>query len=516
VPGLRVTVDERPPEPSPLRTDIAGLLGRTRRGPVLQPVRVAGWPAYQRVFGGLVQSASTTYAARGYFDNGGEIAHVVRVAGPGAAPAAADWRIGTLDASGRWAAGAPADATFTATRFRVEATSPGEWANGCRVDVHYLAAGVAGRPEVEVRVTCPGEPVERLGRVAPDSLESLPSALVRFVRFAPDEPVPPSAVTPSGPRTARWTLWLAHGIDDPPTRIEYLAAVARLEDVPEAALLAAPDLHDDLNAGSDVDDVLLALVAASADANDRLVLIDVPRDREGARAALGWIDALRDPYEPLRRRTAAAYHPWLRVRDPLGGTARPLRDVPSSGHVAGVISRLDRERGAYYSPANAWVYEAVDVTSSFAPTEQEALNDGGINLLRCNAGGGLVVWGARTLDLDAYGRYVAHRRLVHRLVRAMRAVAEPLVFEPNGPELWLTLTRSLTSVLLKAYEAGALKGARPDEAFVVQCDERNNPLEEVEAGCTHCDVALAPAVPMEFIHIRLSLGANGLFEVVEA
>ena len=52
--------------------------------------------------------------------------------------------------------------------------------------------------------------------------------------------------------------------------------------------------------------------------------------------------------------------------------------------------------------------------------------------------------------------------------------------------------------------------------FVVQCDEQNNPREEADLGRTHCDVALAPAVPMEFIHIRLSLGANGLFEVVEA
>ena len=39
---------EPPPEPSPLRTDVAGFVGRTRRGPVAEPVRVEGWREYQR------------------------------------------------------------------------------------------------------------------------------------------------------------------------------------------------------------------------------------------------------------------------------------------------------------------------------------------------------------------------------------------------------------------------------------------------------------------------------------
>lgn len=42
-------------------------------------VRVEGWNDYLRWFGGLDANAYTPYALRGYFENGGEVAHVVRV-----------------------------------------------------------------------------------------------------------------------------------------------------------------------------------------------------------------------------------------------------------------------------------------------------------------------------------------------------------------------------------------------------------------------------------------------------
>src|SRR5688572_6394768 len=94
-PGLTVTLAERAQAPDRLRTDIAALAGRTRRGPVLTAVRVQGWADFRRVFGGLRPGALTPYAARGYFENGGEAAHVLRVSGGGTARG--EWVIGKLD-----------------------------------------------------------------------------------------------------------------------------------------------------------------------------------------------------------------------------------------------------------------------------------------------------------------------------------------------------------------------------------------------------------------------------------
>ena len=77
----------------------------------------------------------------------------------------------------------------------------------------------------------------------------------------------------------------------------------------------------------------------------------------------------------------------LLVPDPLGGTTAPLRSLPPSGHVAGVISRLDRERGAYWTPANAVLEEVVDLDPALTGPEQAAVFGGAMNLLRCAPGG---------------------------------------------------------------------------------------------------------------------------------
>jgi phage tail sheath protein FI len=225
---------------------------------------------------------------------------------------------------------------------------------------------------------------------------------------------------------------------------------------------------------------------------------------------------LRNSSDVKAARAAVVYHPRLTGQDPLGGLGHPLRNIPPSGHVAGVISRLDRQRGAHHTPANAEIFGAVDVTQTFDPLEQERLNMTGVNLLRCSAGNGLLVWGGRTLHLEPERRFVVYRRLIHRLVRAVRRVAEPLVFDNNGPELWLALVRSITTVLLEAWRAGALKGARREEAFRVRCDENLNPPEEQDLGRVLCEIEVAPATPMEFIQLRVSFSGNGRLEVFEA
>jgi phage tail sheath protein FI len=113
------------------------------------------------------------------------------------------------------------------------------------------------------------------------------------------------------------------------------------------------------------------------------------------------------------------------------------------------------------------------------------------------------------------GRFIAHRRLTHRLVRAMRRVAEPLVFEPNGPELWSALARGVTTVLVEAYRSGALRGANPAEAFTVRCDSDTTTDEDQGVGRVVCEVAFVPANPMEVITIRLLLAPDGRLEVIE-
>ena len=535
-PGLYFAVGAPAPGASPLRSDVAGFAGRTRRGEAGRPVRVEGWRAFTREFGGLSKDAATTYALRGYFENGGEVAYVVRVCGAGAFYASTVWKVAELDAQQKLMPDSPS--AFEWTEYRVEAKTKGRWAGDTKVTVSYCRQGVSGRPEVDFAIKAPHEPAEYLTGLSPVALEEQFNARSLHVRLVPQGQPVPAGQPAAGPRHLAWELSLDYvGAEqlEAPGPQDYLKALRLLGDEPEVALVSLPDLHTDVAVADEVDEILATALRQAEELRDRLVLVDLPTDGERrsdalkeAETAVQWVAHLRE-LPALQAgdkvaRAAAAYYPRLWVPDPLGSIAHPLRSVPPSGHVAGVISRLDRERGAHHTPANAPLYEVVDMTRAFDDNAQGLLNTHGINLLRCTPGRGLQVWGGRTLyrqevygsDAERSSSFVAHRRLVHRLVRAIRRVAEPLVFDTNGPELWLAFVRAITTVLLEAFRAGALKGARPDEAFSVKCDEETNPPEERELGRVVCLVSLAPAVPMEFITLRIALSGNAVLEVFES
>jgi len=504
LPGLTVELVRPPAEQSPLRSDVAGVIGRTRRGPVAEPTRVGGQRELLAQFGGLDVRFVTGYALRGYFANGGEIVHMVRLNGADGAAATATWTVGDVTGVG-----------FTHDAYTIAATSPGEWANDTKVTVTYHASGLARRDELELRVDVPGEDPELFSGVAPADVVPAASAS-RFVRLIPEGPPVPAlpAAVPTGPSFKVWDTVLGGGADPVPGRDEYLQAAALLGEVAEVALVAAPDLHADL--GQDAGRVLGVLLGDAVARQDRLVLVDVPAAYAGPVPAAAWVEGLRGSLGTEQLRAAAVYHPWIRVPDPLGRADAPLRDVPPSGHVAGLASRLDRQRGPQQTPANALLSDAVDLTMPLDLGQQALIYAGGLNLLRCRSGHGLEVWGGRTLDPDPARRFVAHRRLLHRLVRAIRRVAEPLVFEPNGPVLRFALVRSISSVLLEAWRAGGLKGSSPEQGFQVRCDEGNNPPEAADLGQVLCEVFVAPAAPMEFIRILLTIAPEGALEVVEA
>jgi phage tail sheath protein FI len=162
--------------------------------------------------------------------------------------------------------------------------------------------------------------------------------------------------------------------------------------------------------------------------------------------------------------------------------------------------------------------DAVDVGEEWEIDEREALYREGINLVRCMPGKGLQLWGAwsaidpRSAENVSY-LYLAHRRLIHRLVRAIRTLVEPLVFDPNTPMFRFGVQRAISSVLLRFWRAGAFRGARPEEAFKVVCDDSNNPPDEQDNGRVVCDIRIAPALPMEFITLRIALGEAGRLDV---
>lgn len=95
-----------------VRTDVAGFVGFTERGPLPLPllgqptkewqpeelaVRLTSWDEFRAIFGGVIEHGFLPYAVRGFFENGGTTCHVVRVAALGAAreeqPAFSRWAL---------------------------------------------------------------------------------------------------------------------------------------------------------------------------------------------------------------------------------------------------------------------------------------------------------------------------------------------------------------------------------------------------------------------------------------
>jgi uncharacterized protein len=532
IPGLYYNFVRPSAEPSPLRSDVAGFLGRTKRGPVGIATRVEGWREYANVFGGLVSDALTPYAVRGYFDNLAQTAYVVRLLGEGHQTASSNWAAGEVDqATGKPTVGWPGDSGLQTLGFTITATSPGTWANGTTINIRYWARGNSGKPEMEMEIAPPGEPVEILSGISPATLTKDVNARSMYVHL---EEIPlPSTISPSdltppnahhGPRYFEWTpaLVLANGMSVAPTTKEYSDAVQLLGDEVEVALTACPDLHmEEMVTEDHRTDVITALLTQAEELHDREVILDVPPDYADPIAAVQWASTLRQAIQDKKiLRGGAVYYPRVRVLDPLGDVTAPLRCIPCSGPVLGVISRLDKQLGPYATPANAQIYETFDLSKALSTKDQTTIYQGGINLLKCSPSNGLLVWGGRVLGEEGPGKnmlggFLAHRRLIQVLVRAIRRVAEPLVFETNGPPLWLAFVRSVTSVLLEAYRAGALMGARPEEAFQVKCDETTNPPEQIDLGLCFCEIQVAPAAPMEFITLRVAVSNQGKLEVFE-
>lgn len=517
-PGAAFSVKPPVPELSPLRTDVAGMIARTERGPIetdsrgaVPAVRVQGLRGFERVFGTLTDAASG-HAVRGYFENGGQELWVVRATRNARAASA------VMDvARARGVFGSipqEPERPRSAASLRVKASSPGTWGNTLSLKLTLRhGATPSGEPMADLLVLRDGRPVEHLLGLAPHRLVEQVAERSAYVRVSIETELSDASLPPQ--RLLPFEARLGDGAEQEPGLEEYQRAARALVEEPEPALLLAPDAWADLEE-EEVFRFYAEWAQAAHGTLDRLVLVDPP---EGATAEqlLGVGESLRR-FSDLDSRLACAaalYHPRVAVPDPGGSVLHPTRTAPPSGHVAGLISLMDRERGAQHTPANAALTGAVGLSVEYDDAERAVLNAQGLNTLRCAPGRGVEVWGGRTLHPSPERRFLAHRRLVHRLVRAMRRAAEPLLFDANTPLLRLGFVRTLTSVLLEAHRSGGLAGSRPEESFRVRCDDTTHPEDAYDTGLCVAEVELAPATPMEFIHLTVALSQDGSLRVLE-
>jgi phage tail sheath protein FI len=259
------------------------------------------------------------------------------------------------------------------------------------------------------------------------------------------------------------------------------------EEVDEIAIVAAPG-----QVSPAVQDALLTHCEMR---KDRFAILDSPE------AITGGIDRLPKPRDS---KYGAYYFPWIQVYDPEKGNVF----VPPSGHIAGVYSRTDSERGVHKAPANEQIRGALGLKYAVSKGEQDLLNPKGINAIR-HLNGAVRIWGARTLSTDPSWRYINVRRLFIMVESSIERATQWVVFEPNDHRLWKRVTRTISSFLTLLWRNGALMGTSPEQAFYVKCDEETNPAEVVDAGQLVVEIGLAPVKPAEFVIFRIGQMASG-------
>ncbi len=259
------------------------------------------------------------------------------------------------------------------------------------------------------------------------------------------------------------------------------------EETDEVALLTAPG-----QTSAAVQDALLSHCETR---KDRFAILDSPE------MITGGVDKLPKPRDS---KYGAYYFPWIQVYDPDKGNIF----VPPSGHIAGVYSRTDSERGVHKAPANEIVRGALGLKYNVSKGEQDLLNPKGINAIRF-LNGGIRIWGARTLSSDPSWRYINVRRLFIMVESSIERATQWVVFEPNDHRLWKRVQRTISSFLTLLWRNGALMGVSPEQAFYVKCDDETNPPEVIDAGQLVVEIGLAPSKPAEFVIFRIGQMASG-------
>jgi phage tail sheath protein FI len=484
-------------------TSIAAFIGRALKGPVNEPVPVRSFADYTRVFGGLWQPSTLSYAVEQFFENGGRCAVIVRVVN-GAKPPTL-----TLPAGG--AGKLILRGVGAGSREFLRASVDYDSIDGREPDRFNLVVQrvrTAGSEQIEDQ-----EIFRRLSvtpgadRFIADVL--LESRLVRVQGSVPSErPIrtPPAAngtvigYTPSNP----------DGDDGGPlTDYDVIGSaqagtgIFALHSAPDINLLCIPPLTREQDVG------LSTLLVAGRFCRERraMLIIDPPSTWSSSAAAL---DGMR--HWPFRSEDAAMYFPRIVAFDRLRGRFEMFAPC---GVAAGMIARCD-ESWPVWSAAegdDAILRPGIRPAWNVSMADRTRLMTAGINLLQSVRLAPRYSASPRTLASGSAAvsdwRYLSARRLALFVMTSVERGTRWMSFERNAQSTW-TLARAQVEAFLESlYAEGAFVGRSGEEGYFVVCDERVNTRETMRAGKFNLAYGFAATKPGEYHVFLVTHGPGG-------
>ena len=184
--------------------------------------------------------------------------------------------------------------------------------------------------------------------------------------------------------------------------------------------------------------------------------------------------------------------------------------LPPSSAIAGIYARVDSNRGVWKAPANESVSAAVEPTIKITHEAQQDLNvhtsGKSINAIRSFTGKGILVWGARTLaGNDNEWKYVPVRRFFNMVEESVEKATSQFVFEPNDANTWVKVRAMIENFLILQWRAGALAGAKPEQAFYVRVGlGETMTADDILNGIMNVEIGMAVVRPAEFIVLKFS------------
>jgi hypothetical protein len=471
-------------------TAITAFVGRALKGPVNHAISIGSFNDYQRVFGGLWQPSTLSYAVEQYFENGGRAAIVVRVVNGGRAPT---MRLPAGNGSLNLIGLSPGTREFLRASVDYDGIQPHETDRFNLILQRIRAPGSEFIEDQEIfrRLSIlPGADRSILDLLTDSRLARLHGPLPSQ---RPDRPrgLPPIAavgyVMSNGDGDDGDALSNYDIIGDAKSGSGLFA----LQGTEHFNFLCVPPLTRELDVGLPA--LLVALRMCRL--HHAMLLVDPPARWSDASEVLNDLRAW-----PFYSEDAAMFYPRVQAYDRLRGRQEIFG---SAAAAAGLLARLDRT-SPIWSPTDteeAQMRPALRPATMVADSDRDRLLHAGVNLLQPSRMPRTRIK-LRTLIPEAgvknEWRYLCARRFALFVMSSIERGTRWVLFEQPGAALWERVRLEVTAFLESLEDEGAFAGRSAEENYFVVCDERVNDTEHVAAGRFQLVFGFADSRPGDF------------------
>lgn len=472
-------------------TSITGFIGRALKGPVNEPVQVRSFAEYTRVFGGLWQPSTLSYAVEQYFENGGRCAVIVRVVN-GARPPSL-----TLPAP---KAKLILRGVGAGSREYLRASVDYDTIDSKEIDRFNLVVQrvrTAGSEQIE------DQEIFRRLSITPGSDRFVADTLLdsRLVRVQGSVPTERPSRTPAANNGAviGYTPSNPDGDDGGPiTDYDIIGSaqagtgIFALASAPDINLLCIPPLTRDHDIG------LSTLLVAGRFCKDRraMLIVDPPSTWASSAAAL---DGMR--HWPFRSEDAAMFYPRIVAFDRLRGRFEMFAPC---GVAAGMIARCDQTSPVWAAAEgdDTILRPGLRPAWTVSNGDRARLVNAGINLLHAVRIAPKFQASPRTLASGSAAvsdwRYLSARRLALFIMTSVERGTRWMLFERNAPGTWTMAKAQVEAFLDSLYAEGAFAGRTGETSYFVVCDARINDAEQIKRGRINLAFGFAAGKPGDY------------------